>query len=268
MLCRKLGVSRGGYYAWVKREPSISQLSNEQLLQEIQNIHRESQGRYGYPRVHAALRRKGIECGRHRVARIMRENGLVGKKAMKFKRHRHRHHLQWSSQNLLLEKNEVKKKNQVWVGDITFIRVGKEWSYLSVVMDRFTRKVVGWTFSRKTGAELVAESLLMAYQEEQPGKGLIFHSDQGTEYASNLYQGILKERGIRISMSRKGHCWDNAHIESFFHTLKTEMVYFQHFRTLEEATAFIIDYIHFYNHERLHSGLQYRTPIEQERMVA
>lgn len=235
---------------------------------EIKQIHQASQGRYGYPRVHAALQRQGIRCGRHRVARIMRENGIIGKKAIKFKRHCHRHHLQWESRNRLLEQGPVTGKNQVWVGDITYIRVGKAWSYLSVVMDRYTRQIIGWTFSRCTGAELVSESLRMALNEEGPESGLIFHSDQGTEYASTRYQQLLKERGIQISMSRKGHCWDNAHMESFFHTLKTEMVYFQHFHTLEEAAAYIIDYIHFYNHERLHSGLGYRTPVEQARMVA
>ena len=268
MLCRKLGVSRGGYYSWVKREKCQQTLANEALLAEIKQIHQASQERYGYPRIHAALQRKGIRCGRHRVARIMRENGIIGKKAIKFKRHRHRHHLQWDSQNLLLKADPVTQQNQVWVGDVTFIRVGKAWSYLSVVMDKFTRKIIGWTFAPRTGAELVSESFLMAFNEEQPDSGLIFHSDQGTEYASNLYQGLLKERGISISMSRKGHCWDNAHMESFFHTLKTEMIYFQHFRTLEEATAFIIDYIYFYNNERLHSGLNYCTPMEQARMVA
>ena len=235
---------------------------------KIKQIHKVSQERYGYPRVHAALRHQGIRCGRHRVARIMRENGIIGKKAIKFKRHRHRHHLQWCSHNLLLDHGPVIRKNQVWVGDITFIRVGKDWSYLSVVMDRFTRKIIGWTFSKRTGAELVSESLLMALREEHPGEGLIFHSDQGTEYASNLYRNVLIEHDIRASMSRKGHCWDNAHMESFFHTLKTEMVYFQHFQTLEEATAYIVDYIHYYNHERIHSGLNYSTPAVQSRMVA
>lgn len=243
-------------------------LANEALLVEIKHVHQGSQGRYGYPRVHAALRRKGIHCGRHRVARIMRENGIMGKKAVKFRRHRHRHHLQWGSQNLLLEHGPVTHKNQVWVGDITFIRIGQQSSYLSVIMDRYTRKIIGWTLASRTGAALVSESLLMALKEEHPASGLIFHSDQGTEYASKFYQHLLKERDIKISMSRKGHCWDNAHMESFFHTLKTEMIYFQDFRTLEEATAFIIDYIHFYNHERLHSGLDYRTPAEQARMAA
>lgn len=268
MLCRKLGVSRGGYYAWLHRQASQRSLDNNALLKRIKNIHTASQQTYGYPRVHAELKRQGLTCGKHRVARIMRENGIAGKKAIKFKRHCHRHHLQWNSQNLLLENTAVTKKNQVWVGDITFIRVGKNWSYLSVVMDRFTRKIIGWTFSKRTGAELVTESLLMAFNDQKPDKGLIFHSDQGTEYASNLYQKTLKERNIKASMSRKGHCWDNAHMESFFHSLKTEMIYFQHFKSLEEAAAFIIDYIYFYNNERLHSGLNYQTPVERERIAA
>lgn len=243
-------------------------MANEQLLEKIRKVHADSHQTYGYPRVHAELKRQGLTCGKHRVARIMRENGIMGKKAVKFKRHSHRHHLKRDSRNLLLDHKPLTARNEVWVGDITFIRVGKEWSYLSVVMDRFTRKIVGWTFARRTGAELVSESLLMAFNEELPESGLIFHSDQGTEYASNLYHRILKERGIRISMSRKGHCWDNAYMESFFHSLKTEMIYFNHFSTLEEATAYINSYIYFYNHKRIHSGLDYQTPVEFDRMAA
>jgi len=268
MLCRKLGVTRGGYYGWREREKSRRQCDNEAMLTHIQKIHQESQGTYGYPRVHAELRRQGIHCGKHRVARIMRENQIIGKKAVKFKRHRHRHHLQQNSHNLLLNYGSITKPNEVWVGDVTFIRVGQEWSYLSTVMDRYTRKIIGWTFSRKTGAELVRDSLLMAYEEESPPSGLIFHSDQGTEYASNLYRQALIERGIRVSMSRRGHCWDNAYMESFYHSLKTEMIYFNHFRTLEEAMAHIINYIQFYNHERIHSGLGYKTPEECARLAA
>lgn len=198
----------------------------------------------------------------------MRDNGIVGKKAIKFKRHCHRHHLKWNSQNLLLDHGPVTKRNQVWVGDVTFIRIGKQWSYLSTVMDRYTRKIIGWTLAKRTGGELVAESFLMAYESEQPKVGLIFHSDQGTEYASNLYHGLLNERGVKISKSRKGHCWDNAFMESFFHSLKTEMIYFNHFQTLEEATAYIIHYIDFYNNERIHSGIDYQTPQEFARMAA
>ncbi len=231
-------------------------------------MHANSRETYGYPRVHAELKRQGITCGKHRVARLMRENGIMGKKARRFKCHRHKHHIYDASQNLLLKRDAVTATNQVWVGDITFVRVGKAWTYLSVVMDLFSRKIIGWTFEKHRSAELVSESLGMAADDNSYTDATIFHSDQGSEYASKLYQETLKERNIQISMSRKGHCWDNAHMESFFHSLKTEMIYFNHFKTLEEAMAYIIDYIHFYNHERIHSGLGYLTPVECEQMAA
>jgi transposase InsO family protein len=198
----------------------------------------------------------------------MRENGILGKKAKRFKRHAHRHQRMWGSKNLLLEREEVTARNQVWVGDITFIRVGRQWSYLSVVMDLYSREIIGWSFAKCRSAELVRESLLMTVQSNPVEDGLIFHSDQGSEYASRIYMETLEKEGIRISMSRKGHCWDNAHMESFFQSLKTEMIYFNHFRTLEEATSYIMDYIHFYNHERLHSGIDYNMPAKYQRMAA
>lgn len=237
-------------------------------MKEIKGIHANSRECYGYPRVHAALKQRGIVCGKHRVARIMRENGIVGKKAKRFKKHSHRHHLMQNSKNLLLNRALVTRKNEVWVGDITFIRIDKDWSYLSVVMDLYTRKIIGWTFEKERSAELVAESLVMAANDNKYTSETIFHSDQGSEYASRHYLKTLSNRSIKGSMSRKGHCWDNAHMESFFHTLKTEMIYFNYFKTLEEATAYIIDYIHFYNNERLHSSLGYKCPAEYERIAA
>lgn len=243
-------------------------LENEALLIAIKRIHTASHETYGYPRVYEALKREGIVCGKHRVARIMRDNDVVGKKARRFKKHSHRHYLMQHSKNLLLNREPVKSKNEVWVGDITFIRIDKDWSYLSVVMDLHTRKIIGWTFEKRRSAELVAESLIMAANDNDHTPETIFHSDQGSEYASKHYIDALDTRNIKVSMSRKGHCWDNAHMESFFHSLKTEMIYFNHFKTLEEATAYIIDYIQFYNNERLHSSLGYKTPAEYERMAA
>ncbi len=263
-----MGVTCGGYHAWVNREKSKRALDNEALLVEIKRVHEASRDTYGYPRVHAALRQQGIICGKHRVARIMRENGIVGKVARRFKKHAHRHHLMHNSQNLLLNRQAVTSKNEVWVGDITFIRVNKDWSYLSIVMDLHTRKIIGWTFEKKRSGEMVAESLIMAANDNRYTSDIIFHSDQGSEYASKYYIKTLKNRNIKGSMSRKGHCWDNAHMESFFHSLKTEMIYFNHFKTLEEATAYIVDYIHFYNNERLHSSLGYKTPAEYEKIAA
>jgi transposase InsO family protein len=268
MLCAKLGVTPGGYYAWVKREKSARQLENEALLIEIKRIHDESDQTYGYLRVHAALRRQGIVCGKHRVARLMRENGIIGKKAKRFKKHKHRHHIMQNSKNLLLNLEPITEKNKVWVGDITFIKVNKDWSYLSVVMDLYTRKVIGWTFNKKRSADMVTESLIMTANDNKFNADTIFHSDQGSEYASRKYTQALRSRNIRASMSRRGHCWDNAYMESFFHSMKTEMIYFNHFKTLEEATAYINNYIHFYNNKRLHSSLDYQTPAEYERIVA
>jgi len=243
-------------------------MDNDLLLEKIIEVHRASRERYGYPRVHQALRQKGIVCGRNRVARIMRENGIAARMARRFKRHSHRHELFRGSTNLLLEREPTTSPNQVWVGDITYIRVGPKWSYLSTVMDRHTRQIIGWSFSEERSAALVREALLMAMQSHQPTPETIFHSDQGCEYASKEYRHVLEEFGLRVSMSRKGHCWDNAYMGSFYHTLKTEMVYFHKFNDLAEATAYIMEYIRFYNSERLHSGLNYRTPNQAAREAA
>lgn len=235
---------------------------------EIKRVHKASHERYGYPRVHARLNQESILCGRHRVARIMRQNSIIGLKAVRFKSHQHKHYITSNSHNLLLNRPAATSINQVWVGDITFIRINKEASYLSVVMDIYSRKIIGWTFEKRRSADLVTESLIMAANGQAHTDETIFHSDQGAEYASKVHTATLHELNIKMSMSRRGHCWDNAHMESFFHTLKTEMVYFNTFKTLEEAMAYIIDYIYFYNNERIHSGINYLTPVACELMVA
>jgi putative transposase len=231
-------------------------------------VHRDSQERYGYPRVHQALRQSGVVCGRNRVARLMRDNGIAARAARRFRRHSHRHELFRGSSNLLLTRAPTTGPNQVWVGDITFIRVGGQWSYLSTVMDRHTRQIIGWSFAEARSAGLVGEALRMATYTHTPTSETIFHSDQGCEYASKEYRHVLESFGLQVSMSRKGHCWDNAYMESFYHTLKIEMVYFQKFRSLPEATAYIMDYIRFYNSERLHSGLNYLTPDQAASVAA
>ena len=267
-LCRKLGVSRSGYYAWRVRADSRRRLEDQRLLQEMVRIFKASRETYGYPRVHAALKAHGIVCGKHRVARLMRENGLKAKMARRFKYHRHRHQLFERIPNLLLDHSPINAPNQVWVGDVSYIRVRGRWSYIGIVMDHYTRRIIGWSFSERHDAALVREALLMAVQTSPPNENTIFHSDQGSEYANKEYRAILDETNLRVSMSRKGHCWDNAHMESFFGSLKTEMVYFQKFKHLEEAVAYISDYIRFYNCERLHSSLGYCSPIEFEVMAA
>lgn len=267
-LCRKLAVSRSGYYAWRNREASRRRTGDQQLLAVMREIFKASRETYGYPRVHAALKARGYVCGRHRVARIMRENGLKARMARRFKYHRHRDWLFAKTPNLLLDQPQATAPNQVWVGDVSYIRVRGRWSYIAIVMDHHTRKILGWSFSQSHDAALAREALLMATHTRPPNARTIFHSDQGSEYASNEYRAALEATGLRISMSRKGHCWDNAHMESFFGSLKTEMVYFQKFQRLEEAVAYITDYIRFYNCERLHSSLGYRSPIQYEATLA
>ena len=267
-LCRKLGVSRSGYYAWKHRDTCQRRLDDTKLLPTLRQIFKESRETYGYPRVHAALKARGVVCGRNRVARLMRETGLQAKMARRFKYHRHRDWLFAKTPNLLLDRPPATAANQVWVGDVSYIRVRKQWSYIAIVMDHYTRKVIGWSFSQNHDAALTHEALLMATQTSPPNIDTIFHSDQGSEYASKEYRTTLESIGLRVSMSRKGHCWDNAHMESFFGTLKTEMVYFQTFQRLEEAVAYISDYIRFYNCERLHSGLGYCTPTQYEANAA
>ena len=267
-LCRKLGVSRSGYYAWRNRDVSERRLQDLQLLPVVTEIFTASRETYGYPRIHAALKTAGIRCGRHRIARIMRENGLKARMARRFKYHRHRDYLFAKTPNLLLDLPPVTSPNQVWVGDVSYIRVRGRWSYIAIVMDHYTRKIIGWSFSTTHDAALTREALLMAVHTTPPTTHTIFHSDQGSEYASKEYRAALDAVGLRVSMSRKGHCWDNAHMESFFGSLKTEMVYFQNFQHLGEAVAYITDYIRFYNCERLHSSLGYRSPTQFEASVA
>lgn len=230
-------------------------------------MHDDSRETYGYPRVHKALQRKGIVCGQNRVARIMRDYGIQAKMARRFKKHSHKHHLLYSP-NLLLKRKPVTAPNEVWVCDVTYIRVGKNWNYLCTIMDLCTRKIIGWCFGTSIGAHLARETLLMALENQRPKPGAILHTDQGVEFANKIFRAELKAAGLLVSKSRKGCCWDNANMESFYHTLKTEMVYFHHFKDLIEATAYIMEYIRFYNGERLHSGLHYHTPEEIERLAA
>ena len=211
---------------------------------------------------------QGIKCGRNRVARLMRENGIVAKMARRFKKHLHKHEQYRSTTNLLLDREPTSAKNQVWVGDVTFIRVGGKWSYLSTVMDRHTREIIGWSFSKNNDTQLVKESLLMAVTCHENTPETIFHTDQGSVYLSKIFRKTLTAFNFRISISRRGHCWDNAFMESFYHSLKTEMVYFMKFKYLEEAIAHIMDYISFYNYKRLHSSLGYITPFQMAKLAA
>lgn len=264
-MCRVLGVSRSGYYAWLKRPESSRKSRNEELLKEIRKVYKASRGTYGSPRITKALEKKSITCGRNRVARLMRENGIAAKTKKKYKATTNSKHNYPVAENLVNQNFTVSKPNQVWVADITYIPTGEGWLYLATIEDLFQRKIVGWSMDSTMTSQLVVNALRQAVWRYRPSAGLIHHSDRGSQYASHKYQQALKDYGIIASMSRKGNCYDNACMESFFGTLKRELIYGNRFRKRAEARQAIFEYIEvFYNRIRLHSALGYMSPEEYE----
>jgi len=265
-LCEVLDVSRSGFYAWLHRQPSRRERENEAIAVHVREVHRQSREIYGSPRIYAELRDEGKGWGRHRVARIMREEGLRARCARRFRWIATKHEELPASPDLLRRKFVASSPNQVWVGDFTIIRTGEGWLHLAMLLDLFSRKVVGWATSANPRQELALEALRMAIAQRQPRPGLTHHSDRGAQYASAEYQNLLDRHGIRCSMSRPGNCLDNAVAESFFHTLKTEWIYHAHYKTRREARLAIFEYIEgFYNTERRHSSLDYQSPEDYER---
>lgn len=267
-LCRKLGVSRSGFYARKRRPQSQYQRENEVLLAEMVRIHRESRQTYGSPRIHAELREKGYPCGRHRVARLMRKHGIEAKMKRRFIANPGKHEFYEGTGNQLLKRGPVTSMNEVWVGDFTYIRTRQSWIYLATVMDLYSRRIIGWSVSTRRTSSLTKGAIEMAIRQRNPKPGTLFHSDQGIEYAAHSFRALLNNHDIERSMSRQGNCYDNAYIESFFHSLKTEMVYFKNFKSAVEAVAHIMDYISFYNTKRRHSSLGYQAPVDYEKLAA
>ena len=244
---------------------SARQLENERLLNKIQAVHAECKGRYGSPRIHAALKAQGEICSRKRVARLMQVNQIQAQHQRKFKATTDSHHELPIFPNLLAQNFKAQKPNQIWTADITYCRTQEGWLYLAVVLDVYSRKIVGWALSDRMTADLVCNAFLMAYWRRKPPKGLIHHSDKGSQYASRVFQLLLINFGVLCSMSGKGNCFDNAVTETFFHTLKTELFFETVFKTREEARRAIFEYIEiFYNRERLHSTLGYCSPEKFE----
>jgi putative transposase len=266
-MCRVLDVSRSGYYAWRCREPSERDKANEALGAKIEEVHKESRGSYGSPRVHAELVAQGFEVSKKRIARIMRENGIVGRRKPKFRRTTDSGHRLPVADNLLDREFAVDEPDTAWVADITYIWTSQGWLYLAVILDLFSRRVIGWSMADHMRTELVLNALSAALGSRMPSAaGLVFHSDRGSQYASNAYQKALDENGITCSMSRRGNCWDNAVAESFFSTLKTELVHNMLFLSRDSARNAIAEWIEiFYNGKRRHSSLGYATPLEAER---
>lgn len=258
-------VSRSGYYAWQKKTLSRRREANAALLEKIRTIHRESGGIYGSPRVYKALREQDEPCGENRVARLMREDGLRGKMKRRFKATTDSKHGFAVAPNLLNRNFCPEEPNQVYAGDITYVWTGEGWLYLAVVIDLFSRSVVGWAMNKRMTRQLVMNALTMAVQRRRPPGGVIFHSDRGCQYASADFQSLLARYGFRSSMSRKGDCWDNAPVESFFGSLKQELVFHQRYLTRSQARQSIFAYIErFYNRRRLHSTLGYKSPAAYE----
>ena len=265
VMCEVLSVSRSGYYAWLKNPESKRKQSNNKLREKIRTIHRDSGEAYGSPRVYQALKEQGETCSENRVARLMREDGLRAKTTRRFKATTNSEHNLPVAPNLLDRNFSPEAPNQVYAGDITYIWTTEGWLYLAVVIDLFSRSVVGWAMNKQMTRQLVMNALTMAVQRRRPPSGVIFHSDRGSQYASGDFQKLLTKHGMRCSMSRKGNCWDNAPVESFFGSLKQELVFHQKYPTRFHARQSIFEYIErFYNRRRLHSTLGYKSPANFE----
>jgi transposase InsO family protein len=260
-----LGVSRSGFHAWKKQINSERKTKERQLVQAIQTIHRSSREIYGSPRVFRELRKQGVAVSRSRVERLMRREQIRGKARRKFKVTTQSDHRFPIAPNIIQGNFKPAKPNQVWAADITYIWTQQGWLFLAVVIDLFSRKVVGWSMNDSVNTDLTLNALRMAYATRNPGPGLIHHSDRGCQYASSAYQLFLQSQKAVCSMSRTGNCWDNAVVESFFHSLKTEAIYSERFDRRSEARAKIFDWIEiFYNRQRLHSTLGYMAPAQYE----
>ena len=268
VLCRVLGVSRSGFYAWRSREPSAAEVRREELTEQVKQIHAEVKGRYGSPRVHAELVARGATCCVNFVARLMREAGIAAKTKRKFRQTTDSDHALPVAENLLDRDFGPDSPNESWCADITYLPTREGWLYLAVVEDLFSRMVVGWSMGATMTSRLVVDALEMALARRLTGSSaLVAHADRGSQYASEHYQRRPSEERIACSMSRRGNCWDNAPMESFFASLKKELVHHEDYATREQARASIFEYIEaFYNRVRRHSALGYVAPAEYERM--
>jgi putative transposase len=270
-MCRVLEASKAGYYAWRNRDKSSHEKRDEEIIKKIVEIHRKSRKTYGSPRIHRALRKKGITCGRKRVARIMREVGIKGKQRKRFRRTTNSKHQHPIAENVLdrrFRPEEIGAPNVAWAGDLTYIWTLEGWLYLAVILDLFSRRVIGWSMRHTLEAEIALDALRMALEYRRPDRGVIHHTDRGVQYACGDYQELLTEYKMTCSMSRKGDCWDNAVSESFFATLKSELIETRIWETREQARAAIFEYIEvWYNRERLHSSLDYNSPATYEELM-
>jgi transposase InsO family protein len=264
-MCRVLGVTKSGFYAWAKRPKPARAKRDAQLAAEVAAVHKRSRNAYGSPRVHAELKARGVRVGKKRVERLMRENGLQARRKRRFRRTTDSRHAHPIAPNLLARRFDVESPNRAWVTDVTAIWTLEGWLYLAVMLDLFSRRVVGWATSANNDTALAQAALRRALLKRRPPPGLLHHSDRGSPYASADYRAELARNRMLASMSGKGDCWDNAVAESFFSTLRAELVDHERYATRAAADASLGDYIdNFYNVERRHSSLGYINPIEFE----
>ncbi len=260
-MCRVLEVSRSGYYDWLVRPESNRARRHRELTVKIRQAHIASRKIYGSPRIHGELIDQGEKVGRNTVAGLMRKAAIQSKVHKRFVVTTDSRKTKRPAENILRGAFVSDKANRKWVSDVTFIPTRKGWLYLSAIIDLYSRMIVGWSMGEKNSTELVEDALKMAIAHRGDIRGLLLHSDQGAQYASTAYQKLLSDLGVIRSMSRKGNCWDNAPMESFFHSLKTEWVGFEDYKTRSEARTSLFDYIElFYNRQRRHSALKYRSP--------
>jgi putative transposase len=269
IMCGALDVSPAGYYAWRSRTESPRSAANRELLDHISRVHRDTRGRYGSPRIHVELKAQGRGVSRGRIERLMRRHGIraimARPRRVRTTDSRHDHPI---APNLLNRNFSAAAPNQIWLTDITYVETGQGWLYLAAVMDLYSRRIVGWAMDDHLRTELPLAALNMAISTRRPDANLIHHSDRGVQYASADYRTALQSASMQASMSRRADCYDNAPMESFFHTLKTEQVYHQQYATREQAKSDIFAYIEgFYNRTRRHSSIGYKTPIEIELKV-
>lgn len=264
-LCRHLGVTRQGYYAFAKRPRSSRATSDEDLQSRVQEVHVDSQKRYGSPRVLRELRRRGLYVGKRRVERAMRSLGLQARAKRRFRVTTAANPAHAVEANTLSRDFSASRPNERWVSDISYVWTDEGWCYLAVIIDLFSRSVAGWALDATLTTRLPLAALDMALRRRRPGPGLLHHSDRGCQYTSTEYRDALAARGITVSMSRKGNCWDNAVAESFFSTIKAELIHERRWCGRNELRSAVFEYIEvFYNRRRLHSSLSYKTPAEVE----
>jgi putative transposase len=268
MMCRLLDASKAGYYVWRDRAPSKHAREDERLLTRIRVIHGVSAQTYGNPRIHAQLRREGTRVSRKRVARLMRSGEIAVRLRRRFRVTTDSKHKHPIAPNILKRRfgiSEIGATNCIWASDITYIYTQEGWLYLAVILDLRSRRVVGWSMSQSLEDTLVLDALRMAITRRKPRRGVLHHSDRGSQYAGKAFRQLLQDHGMVCSMSRRADCWDNAVIESFNATIKVELIHRTKWQTREEARAAVYKYIEtWYNSERLHSTLGYRSPIEFE----